>query len=59
MEWLANNWIWIAFAVGMLAMHLFGHSGHGGYGGRSRHGSHDDVISIKENSNGTHTQRRI
>ena len=42
MEWLANNWIWIVFAVGMLAMHMFGHGGHGGHGGRSRHGDHDD-----------------
>ena len=25
MTWLSNNWIWIAFGVGMLAMHLFGH----------------------------------
>ena len=53
MQWFASNWIWIVFAVGMIAMHLFGH------GGRSRHGSHDDVISIKENSDGTLTHRRI
>ena len=39
MQWFASNWIWIVFAVGMIAMHLFGHGGHGG---RSRHGSHDD-----------------
>ena len=48
MEWLANNWIWIAFAVGILAMHLFGHSGHGGHGGRSRHGGHDDRSDPQE-----------
>ncbi|PZO47560.1 MAG: hypothetical protein DCF16_17545 [Alphaproteobacteria bacterium] len=40
MNWLANNWIWIAFAVAMVAMHLFGH-GHGGHrhGGRSNPGA--------------------
>ena len=32
MDWLGNNWIWIVFVVGMIAMHLFGHRGH-------RHGS--------------------
>ena len=42
MQWFASNWIWIVFAVGMIAMHLFGHGGHGGHGGRSRHGGHDD-----------------
>ena len=48
MEWLANNWILIAFAIGMLAMHLFGHRGHGGHGGRSRHGGHDDGSNPQE-----------
>ena len=33
MEWLSNNWIWIALAAAMVAMHTFGH-GHGGH----RHG---------------------
>ena len=42
MQWLGSNWIWIAFVVGMLAMHLFGHGGHGGYGHKSRQGGHDD-----------------
>jgi hypothetical protein len=30
MEWLANNWIWIAFGLAFFAMHKFGHGGHGG-----------------------------
>ena len=30
MEWLAQNWVWILFFVGMIAMHMFGHGGHGG-----------------------------
>ena len=32
MDWIGNNWIWLVFLVGMIAMHLFGHRGH-------RHGS--------------------
>lgn len=35
MEWLSQNWVWILFAVGMIAMHMFGHGGHGGHGGHS------------------------
>lgn len=34
MEWLSQNWIWVLFGVGMIAMHMFGHGGHGGHGGR-------------------------
>lgn len=40
MNWLIDNWIWIAVALGFLAMHFFGH-GHGGHGsghGRRGHG---------------------
>lgn len=33
MEWLTQNWVWVLFAVGMIAMHLLGHGGHGGHGG--------------------------
>lgn len=33
MEWLTQNWIWVALIGGMLAMHLFGHGGHRGHGG--------------------------
>lgn len=33
MEWILQNWVWVLFAVGMIAMHLFGHGGHGGHGG--------------------------
>lgn len=34
MEWLQNNWFWIALSVGFIAMHMFGHGGH-----RHGHGS--------------------
>ena len=37
MEWLSQNWVWVLFAVGMIAMHLFGHGGHGGHGGNDNH----------------------
>ena len=33
MEWFSQNWVWVLFAVGMIAMHLFGHGAHGGHGG--------------------------
>ena len=33
MEWLSQNWVWILFFVGMIAMHMFGHGGHGGHSG--------------------------
>ena len=33
MEWFSQNWVWLLFAVGMIAMHMFGHGGHGGHGG--------------------------
>lgn len=34
MEWLSQNWVWVLFGVGMIAMHMFGHGGHGGHRGR-------------------------
>ena len=39
MTWLAQNWIWIIFAVAFVAMHMFGHGGHGGHSGHGGHGS--------------------
>ena len=30
MEWISQNWVWVLFSVGMIAMHMFGHGGHGG-----------------------------
>ena len=32
--------LFILFAVGMVAMHLFGHGSHGGHGSNGGHGSH-------------------
>jgi len=33
MEWFSQNWVWVLFFAGMVAMHLFGHGAHGGHGG--------------------------
>ena len=41
MEWFSQNWVWVLFFAGMVAMHMFGHGGHGGHGGASG-GGHDD-----------------
>ena len=37
MQWLSNNWIWIAFVFAFVAMHWFGHGGHGHGWGHSGH----------------------
>ena len=31
MEWFSQNWVWVLFFAGMIAMHMFGHGGHGGH----------------------------
>ena len=43
MEWLSQNWIWVLFFVGMIAMHMFGHGGHGGHGS-----SHNESTSANQ-----------
>jgi len=42
MSWFADNWIWVFFLVGFIAMHLFGHGGHGGHGGHRGHAHRED-----------------
>jgi hypothetical protein len=45
MEWFSQNWVWVLFFVGMIAMHMFGHGGHGGHsghGGGNRQRSKDE-----------------
>src|SRR3546814_18862815 len=41
MRWLASNWIFILFVVGMVWMHR-GHGGHGGHGSRRQQGRPED-----------------
>lgn len=40
MDWLAQNWVWVLFALAFVALHLFGHGGHRGHGGHGRQGGH-------------------
>ena len=42
MEWFLQNWVWVLFALGMVAMHLFGHGAHGGHEGHRRHDGGND-----------------
>ena len=51
MEWFSQNWIWVLFFVGMIAMHMFGHGGHGGHAG-----SHDE--STPANKDGMQTAEK-
>lgn len=30
MEWFSQNCVWVLFAVGMIAMHMFGYLGYSG-----------------------------
>ncbi|BBP03029.1 hypothetical protein TPL01_21870 [Sulfuriferula plumbiphila] len=32
MEWFSQNWVWVLFFAGMIAMHMFGHGGGSGGG---------------------------
>lgn len=42
MEWLSQNWIWLALAIGVVfMMRRGGHGGHGGCCGGSEHGDGD------------------
>jgi len=57
MEWLTENWIWVALIGGMFAMHMFGHGGHGGHGGKrggcgGGHGNKDDQRGPEQRSSG-------
>ena len=45
MEWFSQNWVWVLFFAGMVAMHMFGHGGHGGHGG-----GHDDAKPANKDS---------
>ena len=53
MEWLAQNWVWVLFFAGFIAMHLFGHGGHGGHGG----GQSDSKPGGKDGAQPTPEQR--
>ena len=40
MEWFSQNWVWVLFFAGFIAMHMFGHGGHGGHCGGGHNDSH-------------------
>ena len=48
MDWISQNWVWVLFAVAMVAMHLFGHGGHGGHDDRQK----DTTLARKDNRPG-------
>lgn len=52
MEWISQNWVWVLFAVGMIAMHMFGHGGHGGHGGNPDPTSKDNAQRTPEQGSG-------
>ena len=56
MEWFSENWVWVLFAAGMIAMHMFGHGGHGGHGGRSDGGHKDAGPAVKDDVQRTSKQ---
>lgn len=52
MEWFSQNWVWVLFFAGMIAMHMFGHGCHGGHSGHVS-GSGDDDHDPKSASKDT------
>ncbi len=57
MEWFSENWVWVLFSAGMVAMHMFGHGGHGGHGGSRDEfipASKDGVQRTSERASGHH-----
>ena len=59
MEWFSQNWVWVLFAVAMIAMHMFGHGGHGGHRGGNRDdakpaGRYDEEPASKQGSGHQH-----
>lgn len=48
MEWISQNWVWVLVAVGMIAMHMFGHGGHGGHSGNDDR--QNDAKSVKKDN---------
>ena len=55
MDWLGNNWIWIALVVGMIAMHLFGPRGHSHMSGHDDGADRDDPANRKTPANHNHS----
>ena len=56
MKWISQNWVWVLFFAGMVAMHLFGHGGHGGHGRGSDSADKDSKPTGKDDSQSTSKQ---
>ena len=57
MGWFSQNWVWVLFFVGFIAMHMFGHGGHSGHGGGHndlRAASKDSVQGTPDQGSGHH-----
>ena len=52
MAWLSQNWVWVLFFAGFIAMHMFGHGSHGGHGGHGgeRGGDRNDPKPASKDS---------
>ena len=48
MEWFSQNWVWVLFFAGMIAMHMFGHGGHSGHVSGSGDDDHDPKSARKD-----------
>ena len=46
MEWFSQNWVWVLFFAGMVAMQMFGHGGHGGHGDGRGDGRTDPKLGL-------------
>ena len=53
MEWFSQNWVWVLFFAGMIAMHMFGHGGHSGHSGHVSGSGDDDDHDPKSASKDT------
>lgn len=50
MSWLSQNWIWVVFFLGFVAMHMFGHGGHSGHGQHGRRRESDEQREPQEHA---------
>lgn len=54
MDWLVDNWIWVALVAAFFALHLFGH-GHGhGRGRHARQRAESEPRSSTGDAHGAH-----
>ena len=47
MDWLAQNWFWVALVAVFVGMHVFGHGGCGGHRAHGEHKAPDEDASGK------------